>query len=204
MLRSLVRERGLAVLLSSHLLSQVQSVCDRVGIFAAGQLIGVGTVEELAAASARIGRASRSVSRTPGPADDRATSTKCLGASIDGVEGPSRRAPSRSCWSSARRAASRVRREATSRCSRVMALGLSSIRETVPSSLDDIYRHAVRQAGLDTAAQRPPAPAPEGRRMTADAAAPSAPAAPATPAAPPARPAPGLALIAARSSPTTI
>src|ERR671920_1532634 len=50
MLRGLVRERGLAVLLSSHLLAQVQSVCDRVGIFAAGQLIGVGTVEELASA----------------------------------------------------------------------------------------------------------------------------------------------------------
>jgi energy-coupling factor transporter ATP-binding protein EcfA2 len=48
MLRALVRERGLAVLLSSHLLAQVQSVCDRVGIFAAGQLIGVGTVPELA------------------------------------------------------------------------------------------------------------------------------------------------------------
>src|SRR5215218_8419966 len=48
MLRSLVRDRGLAVLLSSHLLSQVQSVCDRVGIFAAGRLIGVGTLPELA------------------------------------------------------------------------------------------------------------------------------------------------------------
>jgi ABC-2 type transport system ATP-binding protein len=49
MLRGLVRERGIAVLLSSHLLTQVQSVCDRVGIFAAGKLIGVGTVPELAA-----------------------------------------------------------------------------------------------------------------------------------------------------------
>src|SRR5688572_21513464 len=48
MLRGRVRERGLAVLLSSHLLTQVQSVCDRVGIFAAGQLIGVGKLEELA------------------------------------------------------------------------------------------------------------------------------------------------------------
>jgi len=48
LLRGLVRERGLAVLLSSHLLAQVQSVCDRVGIFAAGKLIGIGTVPELA------------------------------------------------------------------------------------------------------------------------------------------------------------
>src|ERR1043165_2762860 len=48
MLRTLVSERGLAILLSSHLLTQVQSVCDRVGIFAAGKLVGVGTVPELA------------------------------------------------------------------------------------------------------------------------------------------------------------
>ena len=48
LLRRLVQDRGLAILLSSHLLSQVQSVCDRIGIFAAGRLIGVGTVDELA------------------------------------------------------------------------------------------------------------------------------------------------------------
>ena len=49
LLRRLVDERGLAIMLSSHLLSQVQTVCDRIGIFANGRLIGVGTVEELAA-----------------------------------------------------------------------------------------------------------------------------------------------------------
>src|SRR5689334_21289727 len=48
MLRTLVRERGLAILLSSRLLAQVQSVCDRVGIFAAGKMIGIGTVPDLA------------------------------------------------------------------------------------------------------------------------------------------------------------
>ena len=48
LLRRLVRERGMTVLLSSHLLDQVQTVCDRVGIFAHGRLIGVGTVAELA------------------------------------------------------------------------------------------------------------------------------------------------------------
>ena len=48
LLRKLVDERGLAIMLSSHLLSQVQTVCDRIGIFANGRLIGVGTVEELA------------------------------------------------------------------------------------------------------------------------------------------------------------
>src|SRR5688572_8381953 len=49
LLRRLVRERGMAILLSSHLLNQVQSVCDRIGIFAAGRLIGQGTMDELAA-----------------------------------------------------------------------------------------------------------------------------------------------------------
>ena len=49
LLRSLVRERQMAILLSSHLLNQVQHVCDRIGIFAAGRLIGQGTMDELAA-----------------------------------------------------------------------------------------------------------------------------------------------------------
>ena len=48
LLRALVHERGLAILLSSHLLTQVQSVCDRIGIFASGRLVGQGTLEELA------------------------------------------------------------------------------------------------------------------------------------------------------------
>ncbi len=50
LLRTLAHERGLAVLLSSHLLNQVQSTCDRIGIFASGRLIGTGTVDELATA----------------------------------------------------------------------------------------------------------------------------------------------------------
>ena len=48
LLRALVHERGLAILLSSHLLTQVQSVCDRIGIFASGRMVGQGTVDELA------------------------------------------------------------------------------------------------------------------------------------------------------------
>ncbi|MER3486789.1 MAG: ABC transporter ATP-binding protein, partial [Chloroflexota bacterium] len=48
LIRRLVEERRLAILLSSHLLEQVQSVCDRVGIFVRGRLVAQGTVEELA------------------------------------------------------------------------------------------------------------------------------------------------------------
>ena len=45
-------EEGIAILLSSHLLDQVQSVCTRVGIFVGGRMIASGTVAELAAATA--------------------------------------------------------------------------------------------------------------------------------------------------------
>ncbi len=41
-------EEGLTVLLSSHLLHQVEQVCDRIGIFVSGRLIGIGTVADLA------------------------------------------------------------------------------------------------------------------------------------------------------------
>jgi len=39
---------GIAVLLASHLLHQVQAVCDRVGLFHRGQMVLEGTVTELA------------------------------------------------------------------------------------------------------------------------------------------------------------
>jgi ABC-2 type transport system ATP-binding protein len=48
LIRRLTAERGLAVLLSSHLLGQVERLCDRVGIFSRGRLIAEGTVAELA------------------------------------------------------------------------------------------------------------------------------------------------------------
>ena len=48
LLRRLVAERNLTVLLSSHILGQVQSLCDRVGFFSAGRLVASGPLEELA------------------------------------------------------------------------------------------------------------------------------------------------------------
>jgi ABC-2 type transport system ATP-binding protein len=38
---------GHTVLLSSHLLGEVQQVCDRVGVIAEGKLLRQGTVDEL-------------------------------------------------------------------------------------------------------------------------------------------------------------
>jgi ABC-2 type transport system ATP-binding protein len=48
LLRRLVAERSLTVLLSSHILGQVQSLCDRVGFFSAGKLVAAGPLDELA------------------------------------------------------------------------------------------------------------------------------------------------------------
>jgi len=44
-----LKRRGVTVLLSSHLLAQVQEVCDRVGILAGGVLVREGKLEELLA-----------------------------------------------------------------------------------------------------------------------------------------------------------
>jgi ABC-2 type transport system ATP-binding protein len=41
-------DQGVTVLLSSHLLHQVQQVCDRIGIFVDGRLRACGTIDELA------------------------------------------------------------------------------------------------------------------------------------------------------------
>jgi ABC-2 type transport system ATP-binding protein len=49
LIRSLARERGVTILLSSHLLHQVESVCDRVGIFSRGRMVAVGRLPDLAA-----------------------------------------------------------------------------------------------------------------------------------------------------------
>jgi ABC-2 type transport system ATP-binding protein len=46
MIRGL-KQDGVAVLISSHLLDRVQSVCDRVALFQSGKIMLIGTVEEL-------------------------------------------------------------------------------------------------------------------------------------------------------------
>ena len=48
-----LKRRGVTVLLSSHLLSQVQEICDRVGILAKGKLVREGRLEELIAVENR-------------------------------------------------------------------------------------------------------------------------------------------------------
>jgi len=47
LIHSLSQEKNITVFLSSHLLDQVQRICDRVGIMIKGDLVAVGPIEEL-------------------------------------------------------------------------------------------------------------------------------------------------------------
>jgi ABC-2 type transport system ATP-binding protein len=137
LLRRLVRERGMTVLLSSHLLDQVQTVCDRVGIFAHGRLIGVGTVAELAATfgdgAAHLEATFLPDAPDPGPA---------LRA-IDGVADAALETGT-GTWRIAVRpsSGSAAAREAIVETAARDGLRLTGLHELEPS-LEDIYRAAV-------------------------------------------------------------
>ena len=60
-------ERGMTILLSSHLLHQVQRVCDRVGIMHRGKLVAEGTVDELGARTSGEGLEFEAQVREGGP-----------------------------------------------------------------------------------------------------------------------------------------
>ena len=167
LLRRLVRERGLAVMLSSHLLSQVQSVCDRIGIFASGRLIGVGTVEELAA---QFGDGSAVIEvglELPTPADVARAGTTLRGlTSVESVDAPTDGSGSWRIHVRPASAEGRVRQDILVAAVE-HGLRLTALRPVVPS-LDDIYRVAVarpivkktgvkRRGSERAAAGRPPA-----------------------------------------------
>jgi ABC-2 type transport system ATP-binding protein len=151
LLRELVGERGMAVLLSSHLLNQVQSVCDRIGIFAAGRLIGQGTMAELAT---RFGDGTAHI-EAEFEVDDEATETRIREAlaGIDGVTGVGRgsaHGTSAKAWTIAVKPASegvRVRREILTAAGST-GLDLTAVRP-VDASLEEIYRRAVARAGAE-------------------------------------------------------
>jgi ABC-2 type transport system ATP-binding protein len=150
LLRNLVRGRGVTVLLSSHLLTQVQSVCDRVGIFAAGRLIGLGTVPELAT---RFGNDTGQVEVTF--EGEQAAGADRIGpilAAIPQVERVEAGAGSEDPWTLTVRPADAGRqvREAVLSAASRDALGLTAIRST-QASLDEIYRAALHEAGLHQA-----------------------------------------------------
>ena len=151
LLRRLVDQRGLAIMLSSHLLTQVQSVCDRIGIFAAGRLVGEGTVEELAAkfgdgaAIIEVGFELASVADV-----ERAGTTLRGLATVESVEPP---LPGNGTWRLHVRppdAESRVRQDILVAAVE-HGLRLTSLRPVVPS-LDDIYRAAVNRPAVQPGA----------------------------------------------------
>jgi ABC-2 type transport system ATP-binding protein len=148
LLRDLVHQRGVTVLLSSHLLTQVQSVCDRVGIFASGRLIGLGTVPELAT---KFGSDTDQVEVTfegeqAAGASDRIAPILTAIPQVEAVE-PG--AASSDPWTLTVRPAGAGRqvREAVLAAAARESLGLTAIRST-QASLDEIYRAALHQAGL--------------------------------------------------------
>jgi ABC-2 type transport system ATP-binding protein len=145
LLRTLVRDRAMAILLSSHLLNQVQSVCDRIGIFAAGRLIGQGTTAELAR---RFGEDTAHI-EAGFQTDDAAGAARVRAAltAIPGVVDVT--APRRTIdpWMVGVRPAgdeTRVRRAILAAAASA-GLDLTSVRP-LPPSLEEIYRRAVEKA----------------------------------------------------------
>jgi len=56
LIHSLSREKNITIFLSSHLLDQVQRICDRVGIMIKGDLVAMGPIEELAKKKMGVGK----------------------------------------------------------------------------------------------------------------------------------------------------
>ena len=145
LLRSLVEERQMAILLSSHLLNQVQSVCDRIGIFAAGRLIGQGSMDDLAH---RFGDDTAHV-EAEFQTDDEAGEARVreVLSAIPGatdVAAPRRGHPAWSISVTPASEQTRVRRAVIAAAAST-GLDLTSIRSLEPS-LEEIYRRAVERA----------------------------------------------------------
>jgi ABC-2 type transport system ATP-binding protein len=54
LMRELAEKDGVTILLSSHLLDEVQRVCDRVAIFARGKLVADGRIDTLLAGQEKL------------------------------------------------------------------------------------------------------------------------------------------------------
>ena len=142
LLRTLVRDRHMAILLSSHLLNQVQSVCDRIGIFASGRLIGQGTLAELAA---RVGETGSHIEVAF--ADVEASDTDRIGGILRGIDGVAKATPGRRPADPWTLALAATTDEAAVRGRVPFAVAEAGLQLvslfTVAPSLEDIYRHAV-------------------------------------------------------------
>ncbi|GAB4242198.1 MAG: ABC transporter ATP-binding protein [Thermoleophilia bacterium] len=141
LIRRLSREEGITVLLSSHLLYQVQAVCDRVGIFVAGRLIACGPVEGLAAQLGGDGVALIEIQTDPPHAD--------LAGKLAAIEGVEEITPEKDMWLVT--ATRDVRREL---CRALVQEELWPVHLRLRRhELDDIYAHYFRE-GRETAHAR--------------------------------------------------
>jgi ABC-2 type transport system ATP-binding protein len=152
LIRRLARDRGFAILLASHLLDQVQSVCNRVGIFHQGHVIGQGSVEELAAEFGEAGdRLEVGVERPAGV--DMATVRGVL-AAVPGVASvePLEEIAGHESWRVAVRPSADEREVGRAVVDRVLAEGyrLERFGRARPS-LEQIYRRAVERQGVAAA-----------------------------------------------------
>ena len=146
LLRRLVTERSMAILLSSHLLNQVQSVCDRIGIFSAGRLIGQGTMAQLAERFGE-GKQELEVGLDIHSDADKARARSVLGA-VHGVTSIAESVRPGDPWhlTIERGVDPAAVRSAVLAAVAAEHLPLTSIRTVVPS-LEDIYRKAVARPG---------------------------------------------------------
>ncbi len=125
-----LRADGATILLSSHLLDQVQRICDRVALFNAGRIALAGRVDELAR---RVLGDSHEVRLTAAGPDIREALATVPGVSRVHVPEPGRYVL---------QAAGDVRAEAA-RAAIEAGAGLQSLAVDVPS-LEAIYRHTFR------------------------------------------------------------
>jgi ABC-2 type transport system ATP-binding protein len=166
LLRGLVHDRGLAILLSSHLLTQVQSVCDRIGIFASGRMVGEGTVTRLASLFGDGGATIEVGFELSGPDDVARAKTVLSGLpSVVSVEPP---APRSDAWRVTVRPAGEEGnvRQAILVAAVEHGLRLTALRLVVPS-LDDIYRTALQRRGVADRVAETPARDPKDGRTAA-------------------------------------
>ena len=149
LLRSLVQDRHLAIHHSSHLLNQVQHVCDRIGIFSFGRLIGQGTMDELAGKFGEdIALIEAGIEVTDRAGADRVADVLAGIPNVVEVSAPKRATEP---WIVGVRPSSeetRVRRAILAAASST-GLDLTSVRP-LPPSLEEIYRRAVERTAPHT------------------------------------------------------
>jgi ABC-2 type transport system ATP-binding protein len=152
LIRGLARDRGFAILLASHLLDQVQSVCHRVGIFHQGRVIGQGSVDELATEFGESGDWLEVGVERPAGVD--AATVRGVLADVPGVASvePLDAIAGHESWRVAVRSSADEREVGRAVVDRVLAAGyrLERFGRARPS-LEQIYRRAVERQGVAAA-----------------------------------------------------